>query len=55
MNRMTPLRLFAATLAGLAVVYLLANMIGWIDGRMAARTVIAVLGDVVNMFRHRKG
>lgn len=55
MNRLTPFQLFAATLAGLIALYLLATAIGLLDGRMAVRTVIAVLGDVVNMFRHRQG
>ncbi len=55
MKRLTPLQLFAATLAVLIALYLLGMAVGVINGRMAINTVIAVLGDVVNMFRHRKG
>ena len=55
MNRLKPIELFGVTLLGLIVLFLLSTAIGWIDGRMAARTVIAVLGDVVNMFRPHKG
>lgn len=54
MNQLKPLQLFAVTLLGLITLYVLATAIGWIDGRFAARTVIAVLGDVVNMFRPHK-
>lgn len=53
MNRLTPIQIFAAMLAALVALYLLGMAIGVINGRMAVNTVIAVLGDVVNMFRHR--
>ena len=52
MKQLTPAQLFAVTLLALITLFVLSTAIGWIDGRMAARTVIAVLGDVVNMFRH---
>ena len=55
MNQLKPLQLFAVTLLALVTLYILATAIGWIDGRLAAKTVIAVLGDVVNMFRPHKG
>jgi hypothetical protein len=54
MNRITPLQLFVATLVALIALYLLGMAAGVINGRMAANTVIAVLGDVVNMFRPHK-
>jgi len=55
MHRITPLQLFAAALAALAALYFLGTAMGVVDGKLAVNTVITVLGDVVNLFRHRGG
>lgn len=55
MIRLKPTEL--AALAGLTVlaVLVLGGAAGWINGSMAAKTVLAVLGEVANMFRGHKG